>query len=72
MLSDPDFDRINEVGESFPAEKEDISRRPIDVVDVVDVGLLGSDEGTNPPPARVEGLAKVDVDVGDLIVLEKG
>ena len=130
MFSDPEFDRIDEVGESSPAEREDVSRRPTGVANVVDVGLLGSDEdvaarkaqepiaattfgeveghrplsvgpglgrnweaegrgeGTNDVEeqiqiaggsvklradfTRIEGFAELDVDVGDLVVLEKG
>jgi hypothetical protein len=124
------FDRISEVGESSPAEQEDISRRPTGVVGIVNIGFRRSDEdvtarkaqepiapatfseveghrplsigpglgrnaeaegrseGTDDVDewvqvidgfeklrtdrARVEGLAEVDIDVGDLVVLEKG
>jgi hypothetical protein len=130
MSSDPEFDRIDEIAESSLAEQEDVFRRPTGVVNVVDVGFLGSDEdvtarktqesiaaatfgevkghrplsvgpglgrdaeaegrseGTNDVDewvqvtdgseklrtdlARVEGLAELDVDIGDLVVLEKG
>ena len=53
MSSDPECDRIDEVGESSLAEQEDISRRPIVVVNVVDVGFLRSEEDviTNDPRA---------------------
>jgi hypothetical protein len=38
---DPEPDRINEVGECSLAEQEDVSRRPIGVANVIDVGFLG-------------------------------
>jgi len=44
VLSDPEFDRIDEVGESPLAEQEDAPRRPTVVVNVVDVGFLRSNE----------------------------
>ena len=130
VSSDPEFDRIDKVDESFPAEQEDVSRRPTGVANVVGVGFLGSEEdvtarkaqepiaaatfgeveGHHPltvrpglgrdaeaesrsertndvdewvqvtdgfeelrtDRARVEGFAEVDVDVGDIVVLEKG
>jgi hypothetical protein len=130
VSSNPDFDRIDEVGESSPAKEEDVSRRPTGVANVVYVACIGSDEdvtarkaqepipaatfgeveahrslsvgpglgrdaeaegrseGTNDVDewvqvidrfeklradlARVVGPAEVDVDVGDIVVPEKG
>jgi hypothetical protein len=130
VSSDPEFDRIDEVDESFLAEQEDVFRRPTGVVNVVDVGFLGSkedvtarkaqepiaaatfgeveghrplsvgpglgrdaeaegrSEGTNnvgkwvqvtngseklrTDLARVERLTELNVDIGDMVVLQKG
>ncbi len=44
MSSDPELDRIDEIGERSPAKQEDVFRRPTGVANVVDVGFLGSDE----------------------------
>ena len=129
MPSNPEFDRIDEVDESSLAKQDDIFRWPTGMVNVVDVGFLGSDEdvtarkaqqpitattfgevkghrplsvgpglgrdseaegrsdgtddidkwvqatdGSEKPRtdlARVEGLAEFDVDISDLVVLEK-
>ena len=130
VSSNPEFDRINKVGEGSLAEQEDFSGRHTGVVNVVDVGFLwsnedmtarkaqevvaittfceveghcplsvgpglgrdgeakGRSEGTNDVNewvqvidgleklgtglACVKGFAVVNVDIGDLIVPEKG
>ena len=130
MSSDPEFNRIDKVGETSPAEQEHVFNGPTGVANVVDVGFPGSDEDVTarmaPEPiavatfgeveghrplsvgpglgrdaeaegrsegandvdewlqvtdgfeklrtdlARVEGLAEVNVDIGNLVVLEKG
>ena len=130
VSSDPDFDRIDEVGEGSLAEQENVSGRRTRAANIVDVSFLRSDEdvtarkaqevvaaatfceveghrplsvgpglgrdaeaeggseGTNDVDkwvqvidgwvkprtglARVEGFTVVDVDVGDLVVPEKG
>jgi hypothetical protein len=44
VLSDPEFDRIDEVSETSLAEQEHVFSRPTGVVIVVDVGFPGSNE----------------------------
>jgi hypothetical protein len=47
-----EFDLMNEVGEGSLAEQEDVSTRPIGVVNIVDVGFLGSDEDVTARKAQ--------------------
>lgn len=44
LSSDHKFDQIDDVGESPPAEQEDVFRRPNEVANVVDIDFLESDE----------------------------
>ena len=41
VTTDPDFDRVDKVGEGSPAEQDDVSSRPTGVGNVVDIGVLG-------------------------------
>ena len=52
VLSDPEFDRIDEVSETSLAEQEHIFSRPTGVANVVDVGFPGSDEDATARKAQ--------------------
>jgi hypothetical protein len=52
VSSDPEFDRIDELGESSLAEQEDVFTRATGVVNVVNVGFLGSDEDVTARKAQ--------------------
>jgi hypothetical protein len=44
VMTNPDFDRIDEVGEGSLAEQDDVSSRPAGVVNILDVGVVGGDD----------------------------
>ena len=52
VSSDPEFDRINKVGESFAAEQDHLSRRPTGAVNVVGVNLPGSEKDVTARKAQ--------------------
>jgi len=52
VSSDPEFDRIDEVGETSPARQEHVFSRPTGVANVVDVGFPGSDEDVTARKAQ--------------------
>jgi len=49
VSTDLEFDRIDEVDESSPAEQEDVSRRPTGVANVVDVMVFISRKSLDIP-----------------------